>query len=133
MRILVVDDVSYNTVLLERLLAKEGHEVMTAHSVEQALRLLSQLTVPIDVVISDLMMPGDDGVALLNGAHKLYWNQGKFDDLDMPTFILLTASRDEVQIDKAISEGFTDVLKKPIDKHALFSMLSKIKKEPVQT
>lgn len=124
MRILVVDDVSYNTVMLEQLLRTEHDAVMTAHSVEQALSVLQEQTEPVDVVISDLMMPEEDGVALLHAVQKKHRErEGASTCFGMPVFILLTASRDQAQIDAALTEGFVAVLNKPIDKRQLLQLL----------
>src|SRR6267142_5227112 len=60
--ILVVDEKSIGE-LLEITFRKEGHRVEVVHSVESAKRKLeSQI---FDIVISDVRMPGQDGVDLL--------------------------------------------------------------------
>jgi YesN/AraC family two-component response regulator len=61
--VLVVDDERSIQVGLRGLLAKEGHEVATAGSGEEALRLLD--SEPFDLVLTDLRMPGLDGMGLL--------------------------------------------------------------------
>ncbi|MDA1000770.1 MAG: sigma-54 dependent transcriptional regulator [bacterium] len=62
-RILVVDDEERMRHLLERLLGGEGYEVRTASNGADALRLLSEADS--DLVISDVRMPGMDGLTLL--------------------------------------------------------------------
>jgi len=67
-KILVVDDeesmVQFMTVLLRR----EGYEVITAASGPQALELLQESSV--DAVVTDLKMPGMDGIELLDRIKK---------------------------------------------------------------
>src|SRR5215813_8682074 len=61
--ILVVDDEKSICELLEITFRKEGHRVEVANSVEAAKRKLeSQI---FDIIISDIRMPGEDGVSLL--------------------------------------------------------------------
>jgi two-component system response regulator PilR (NtrC family) len=67
--ILVVDDERSICELLEITFRKEGHRVEVAHNVEVAKRKLeSQI---FDIVISDVKMPGEDGVQLLKFAKEI--------------------------------------------------------------
>src|SRR5690349_11650262 len=66
--ILVVDDEKSICELLEVTFRKEGHRVEVANSVEAAKRKLeSQI---FDIIISDIRMPGEDGVDLLKFAKE---------------------------------------------------------------
>ena len=62
-RILVVDDEANIRRLLERFLARLGHDVVTAPAVPEALALLEGE--PFDLVLTDLRMPGPSGLDLL--------------------------------------------------------------------
>src|SRR5207253_6588092 len=67
--ILVVDDEKSICELLEITFRKEGHRVEDANSVEAAKRKLeSQI---FDIIISDIRMPGEDGVDLLKFAKEI--------------------------------------------------------------
>src|SRR6516165_6518461 len=67
--ILVVDDERSICELLEITFRKEGHRVEVANSVEAAKRKLeSQI---FDIIISDIRMPGQDGVDLLKFAKEI--------------------------------------------------------------
>jgi two-component system response regulator PilR (NtrC family) len=67
--ILVVDDERSICELLEITFRKEGHRIEVAHNVESAKRKLeSQI---FDIVISDVRMPGEDGVELLRFAKEI--------------------------------------------------------------
>jgi two-component system, NtrC family, response regulator PilR len=67
--ILVVDDEKSICELLEITFRKEGHRVEVANSVEGAKRKLeSQI---FDIIISDIRMPGEDGVDLLKFAKEI--------------------------------------------------------------
>jgi two-component system, NtrC family, response regulator HydG len=62
-RILVVDDSQDTLAILRRNLTSEGFEVFTAQSVAAAVELLGGQ--PVDVVITDLKMPGASGLDLV--------------------------------------------------------------------
>jgi response regulator RpfG family c-di-GMP phosphodiesterase len=64
-RILVVDDEPSARSGLEKLLASEGYAIRTAADGNGALEM--SLEVPPDVVVTDLRMPGMDGIDLLRG------------------------------------------------------------------
>jgi two-component system response regulator PilR (NtrC family) len=67
--ILVVDDEKSICELLEITFRKEGHRVEVANSAEAAKRKLeSQI---FDIIISDIRMPGEDGVDLLRFAKEI--------------------------------------------------------------
>src|SRR5215472_9467423 len=67
--ILVVDDEKSICELLEITFRKEGHRVEVANGVEAAKRKLeSQI---FDIIISDIRMPGEDGLALLKFSKEI--------------------------------------------------------------
>ncbi|MHC5034699.1 MAG: sigma-54-dependent transcriptional regulator, partial [Planctomycetota bacterium] len=62
-RILVVDDVPDTLEVIQRNLSSEGHRVFAAPGVAEAIRVLD--SGPIDLIITDLKMPGADGLVLV--------------------------------------------------------------------
>ncbi len=64
--ILVVDDEPDIREMLADLLEEESYEVFMAPSAAAGLELISQLTY-IDLAIVDYMMPGGDGLTLIQG------------------------------------------------------------------
>lgn len=63
-RILVVDDDETMTRLLSQVLRLEGFDVMGAENAVNALSLLEETGLPVDLLISDVQMPFIDGVTL---------------------------------------------------------------------
>lgn len=61
--ILVVDDSPETIELIKRNLESEGYNIVSANSVQSAVRLLNSLS--IDMVITDLKMPGESGLELI--------------------------------------------------------------------
>jgi len=72
MRILIVDDEKIALRNLEHIMKKEGYDVVTTQSGAQAIRLLeSSLENEFDMVLTDLKMPGVDGMEVLAQSKRL--------------------------------------------------------------
>src|SRR5690606_9999066 len=67
--VLVVDDELSNLASLQKIFQKEGMRVLVAESAKQALELARRHRV--QVVLTDLMMPGTNGVELLRALKEL--------------------------------------------------------------
>jgi DNA-binding NtrC family response regulator len=100
-RILVVDDEQSMCQYLSILLSKEGHEVITANSGAEALRQLSQE--PADVVMTDVRMPGMDGIQLLKGVRGL--------DPELPVIMMTAYASEQTAIDAVNLGAFGYVMK----------------------
>jgi len=68
-RVLVVDDEPVARKMLSRILTRDGYEVSVATGGEQAVRSLGAQR--FDVVLTDLVMPGLDGLGVLREARRL--------------------------------------------------------------
>ena len=68
--VLVVDDEVSLLDLSEEILKSEGYKVLRAENAEQALEILSRE--PVDVLLSDVVMPGMDGYELAMQVQSLY-------------------------------------------------------------
>ena len=102
-RVLIVDDEKNTREGLERALRRHV-EVELAESGEAALALLDER--PVDIVLSDIRMPGMDGIALMQ--RVLARNP-------QPTVILLTAYGSVPQAVEAMRLGAFDFLTKPVN------------------
>jgi PAS domain S-box-containing protein len=109
-RLLIVDDEKSIRITTQSFLAAQGYDVATASSADEALSMLDQT--PVDVVISDILMPGKSGIDLLHAI------RARHDTLQV---ILMTG---EPRLDSAAaalrSHAF-DYLSKPLEKSALLS------------
>jgi DNA-binding NtrC family response regulator len=103
-RILVVDDDASIRETFEHHLARQGHEVSTAESAEDALAQLSGFE-PV-VVITDIRMPGMDGIELLKRVREAS------KDIDV---LVITAHEDMKTAVSAMKAGAYDYLVKPLD------------------
>jgi two-component system cell cycle response regulator CpdR len=66
-RILLADDDAAARDLVQRALASDGHNVVATHDGAEALEQL-QANGPFDLLISDVQMPGVDGIELIEKA-----------------------------------------------------------------
>ncbi len=107
-RILIVDDEPDMRWVLRDLFGSAGFEVTTADDGQQALTALA--AGEIDVVLSDVRMPGGDGVQLLEDSRAR--------DPDLPV-ILLSAVEDIETAVGAMKLGAYDYVAKPFDRHRL--------------
>jgi DNA-binding NtrC family response regulator len=103
-RILVVDDEPNMQGLFKKVLGKEGYDVVTVFSGEEAVKKLE--TEWFDLLISDLKMPGMNGLDLLKKVKHL-----------TPTLpcIMLTAHGTIDSAVAAMKEGANDYLTKPVN------------------
>jgi len=113
--VLVVDDDAKIRESLSEALSDDVTEVRTAEDAERALSLVDE-RLP-DIVISDVRMPGLDGLALL----KLLRERAPSVDV-----ILMTAYDDMPTVVTAMREGAIDFLVKPLDLHDLRRVIGKV-------
>lgn len=110
-RILVVDDEESMTSALELILSQAGYEVLSAHNVGQATRVLSGCS--FDLVITDLRLPDGTGVDLLTSLKR---------DTPNTEVILMTAFGSvDIAID-AIKRGAYYYLEKPYKPDQLLTL-----------
>lgn len=124
-RVLVIDDVGFNRIVLIRILSKEGYLVDEADSGASALKLLSRKRY--DLVICDLIMPELDGMQLIQEAYSRTF----FDDngeIPKPPFILCSAFLGEDVFEQAITAGYRDVVAKPVVRERMLESIEKLLK-----
>lgn len=115
MKVLVVDDIEKNRVVLERFLKMRGYEVVCASSGEESLRVIKEER--IDLVLMDIKMPDMDGYE----ATRLIKAQQSEQYLPV---IFVTALSEEEALEEALGSGGDDFVTKPV---SLGILLSKIK------
>lgn len=69
-KVLVVDDSPESVELIKRNLQSKGYEIYTAHNVQSAIKLLDSAT--FDLLITDLQMPGENGIELVRHTSENY-------------------------------------------------------------
>ncbi|MDX1657398.1 MAG: response regulator transcription factor [Nitriliruptorales bacterium] len=114
-RILVVDDEAMVREVVSRYLTDAGYEVETLSDGDSARRTLASS--PPDLVVLDVMLPGQDGLSLLR--------QLRSRSVDVPV-ILLTARSDEVDRIQGLDIGADDYVVKPFSPRELVARVRSV-------
>lgn len=107
-RILVVDDEIAICRTIQKILVREGHEVLIASQGEKALKKLKENLV--DLMIVDFKMPVMDGLEVVRQARTIQKNLKA---------IFLTAYGTAASAREALLLGVTDFITKPFDNRLL--------------
>jgi CheY-like chemotaxis protein len=116
MKVLVIEDSSDVRLLLELELTARGYAVVLAESAERGLELAARERPA--VVVSDLGLPGVDGIELvrrLRADPRL---------VSIPA-IALSGFSDAVQIDRALAAGYDVALIKPTEAEVLSAAIAR--------
>ncbi len=122
--ILVVDDHREIRELVSRALSKEGFRVSTAADGRAMRKALADSR--IDLILLDLMLPGEDGLSLCRGIRA---------ESNIP-IIMLTAKGEEVDRIVGLEMGADDYLPKPFSSRELVARIKAVlrrSREPAQT
>ena len=106
-RLLLVDDQPANLVALRAILEDSGHELLTAASGEDALKIA--LRERLTVVLLDVVMSGMDGFEVARHLKELERTR------DIPILFLTALATDVKQIYRAYDVGAVDYIVKPLD------------------
>jgi CheY-like chemotaxis protein len=117
--VMVIDDDEDARELLHAVLVYCGAEVLSAESARGALAALGRIQP--DVIVCDLVMPGDDGYALVRAL------QTRAAVRDVPV-IALTAYAHAHAADEAIAAGFSAYLKKRIEPWDLCRAIDRLRR-----
>ncbi len=115
--ILIVDDDAAIRDSMDEFVGMAGYISSTADSAEEALELLAQNSV--DVVITDIMLPGMDGLELTDRIKKRF-------EIDV---IVMTGYSGDYSYEEAISKGASDFVFKPVRFEELLLRLRRVLKE----
>jgi two-component system cell cycle response regulator CpdR len=111
-KILLVDDDLHNLNTLSRFLRTEGYEVAEASSGSEAVRLLERDH--FDLIISDVIMPGVNGLQVVDSVRSLAPN----------TRVLFMTGFPSVNRTGLVNQQAADLIMKPFD---VYELLSKVK------
>lgn len=106
MHILIAEDDPSSRLLLEKMLAKQGHTTVTCENGLQALLVFQQK--PVRMIISDWMMPELDGIGLVTKIRGLQ-------SADYVYIILLTTNSEKSDAVRGLNAGADDYMTKPFD------------------
>ena len=102
--VLVVDDEELYRRALERILTRVGHNVISARGASEALQVVTEQ--PVDLVLSDIQMPGINGLELIRQIRDIA--------PDLPCIVITGYGSPEQSVE-ALRAGAFWYLEKPFD------------------
>jgi len=115
-RILVIDDEPDMLMLLRMIIEDNtNYEVETTNNPAEGLKMLTEEAY--DLVISDLKMPGMDGLELFDELRKM--------SPDIPV-IIITAYGSPEAADEALKKGVADFITKPFRKDTILFTMNRV-------
>jgi CheY-like chemotaxis protein len=115
LRILLVEDDDDNRELMAEVLAAAGYQVLSASSGQDGLKTLSEHSV--DVVVTDVGMPGMGGLELARAAKAI---------APSVPVVIVTGWAEREDISRARGRDVDAVLIKPVDPDALTAAVSEV-------
>jgi two-component system response regulator HydG len=117
-QVMVVDDKRGSREALEKMIAKEDYRVSVAHDAETALAIFD--AEPTHLLITDLKMPGMDGISLLKEVKRK----------SPETEVILISGHGTVEIAvEAMREGAYDFITKPLERVVVLKAISKAREK----
>jgi DNA-binding NtrC family response regulator len=116
-RLLIVDDDQNTLASLSRAFRMEGHEATVCDNASRALDLIKSQT--FDILLSDVVMPGKDGLALLEDVRNL--------GVTLPVVMISGQANIEMAV-RATRLGAVDFLEKPLSTDKLLLTLDNVLK-----
>src|SRR5437667_82498 len=120
LHVLIVEDDPDTSSVLAELVAEHGAEARTAASVAEALDVLGRWRV--DLLLSDIGMPGEDGYALIEKVRRQESAQGA---KALPAVAITAYARKEDR-ESALAAGFDTHVAKPLDPEELLATLAEV-------
>jgi CheY-like chemotaxis protein len=114
--IFIVEDILFNTTLLISYLEPTRANIITADNGNDALIKFNDNKDNIDLILMDIQLPEMSGIEITSIIRMI--------DKEIP-IIAQTAYAMKDEIEKIMQSGFNDVIKKPIKREELFSVINK--------
>lgn len=117
-KLLVVDDVDVNRIILTELFSEE-YEVLEAENGKEALAMLKEYGKEISAVLLDIVMPEVDGFGVLESMTA----QGIIETVPV---VLITGEYDDNSILKGYRYGVADIISKPFNSDIVYRRVSNV-------
>jgi len=115
--VLIVDDDEPTAKMLERSLTKEGYVCLVAYNAMQALKLCEQRH--FDVIVTDVKMPGKDGISLTRDIKMKYASD----------VIVISGYIEREDFSFVIGSGASDFIEKPVNLQELKIRIEQVVRE----
>ncbi len=111
--VMLVDDMAVNRVLLSKIFINAGYGVVEAESAEIAVAMLAEGAIKPDVIVTDVEMPGMDGIAMTQQVRQLIGPAGQ-----IPIIVASGNPDTDMEMD-AYDAGASVFLSKPFNLNQL--------------
>ena len=118
-RVLIVEDEYLNRVLMMTTLKRRTYEVIEAHDGFEAMRILEEQ--PIDLVVTDLLMPHTNGIVLVDWLQRAY-----------PQIPVVAVSADQRSLTYVSNRGADAMVLKPFSVQQLLDVIQQVIENRVQ-
>lgn len=105
--IMIADDSEMNREILADMLG-DAYDLIEAADGEEAVGLLREREIGVDLLLLDIMMPKLDGFGVLAAMNEHHW-------IDHIPVIMISAESASSFVDKAYEQGATDYISRPFD------------------
>lgn len=112
--LLIIDDEPLQREILQTILSEEGYNVYTASCLEEASKIINELSP--EIILTDLKLGNQNGIEILNSIPECPFK---------PAVIVITAFGTISSAVNAIKQGAFDYLTKPLDKEILLITIKK--------
>ena len=121
-RILVVDDDKIFRIMLRELLESQGYDVLEAATSDDALCVFQRRE--IDLIITDLFLPPNGGLYVIENVRKL--------DTEVSIVVVsgMSLNNREIIFNQARQRGATQTLGKPVDPDTFKRLIADLLAEP---
>ena len=116
--LLIEDDIPY-CQMLEKFLIKQGYEVQSSFTASDARSKFTET--PFDLVLTDLRLPGNDGISLLSEIKKIH---------PRTAVVLMTGHAEVHTAVSAMKKGAMDYLAKPFAPDEMLAVVRKALEAP---
>lgn len=117
-KVLVVDDDEGDRLRLAAMLGGAGHDVSVAQDGDEALELY--VAQRIHVVVTDMVMPGRDGLSLISALRNI----------DPRAAIIAISGKSRSQLEASKIFGAHKILTKPIERETLVAAVAEVVEAP---
>jgi len=122
MKILIVDDIFTNRLLISEIIKELGHEVIEAENGQQAIDVLHS-DVSIDIILMDIEMP------IMNGIEATrYIRESMPSPFRQMPVVALTAHNPKIFFEDYKDVGFSQLLTKPYSIEKIIKIIDEFKK-----
>jgi len=123
MRIIIVDDIFTNRLLISEIIKSLGHTIIEAENGKQAIEFLLNNT-PVDMVIMDIEMPVMNGIEATR-----YIRESMPSPINKIPVIALTAHNPKIFFNDYQDVGFDQLLTKPYSIEKIVKLINEFNKD----